>query len=310
MSAKTSVKVINPGFLSTIQDKGRNGYQAFGVPEAGAMDREAILIANALVGNQENTPVIEVTAMGLELELFGDLTIAVAGGDLDFQVDKISLPLYQTHLIKKGSIIKFAGVKSGLRAYLAFAGKLNIPEIMGSYSTYLRGKFGGLEGRKLEKEDVLEIETKDVPQKIFNPLALRDYSVKEIRILLNRDEDYFTGEGINTFLTSDYIISNHSDRMGYRLEGPEILHRNGADIISTAINFGAVQVPGHGQPIIMMADRQTVGGYAQIGRVITTDLPLLAQSLPGEAISFKEISLREAQEAYRERLSQIRQALV
>lgn len=310
MSEVITIKVINPGFLSLIQDKGRSGFQALGVPEAGAMDKESILIANRLVGNEEDAPVIEATAMGLEIEFLGDATIAVAGGDLILQVDNISLPMYQSHFIKKGSLLKFAGVKSGARAYLSFAGEFLIPKVMGSYSTYIRGEIGGMQGRKLEKEDLLEIETKEVPERIFDPSILGDYREDRIRVILNRDEDYFTGEGINTFLTSEYSISNQSDRMGYRLTGPEVSHRDGGDIISTAINFGAVQVPGHGQPIIMMADRQTVGGYAQIGRVISVDLPILAQSFPGEMIRFKEISLREAQDIYRGRLTRIRKALV
>ncbi len=310
MNNKSSVKVLNPGFLSTIQDLGRKGFQAYGVPEAGAMDKEAALIANLLVSNDENNPVIEITVMGLELEVLGEISVAVTGGDLNFIIDNKPQPMYQTILVQKGSRIKFSGVKKGARAYLSFAGKMNIPQVMGSFSTYLRGKFGGLEGRKLEKEDIIEIETKNVEQKNFDEKLIRDYTKREIRVLLNREEDYFTGEGINTFLTSEYLISTQSDRMGYRLEGPEIAHRHGADIISTAINFGAIQVPGHGQPIIMMADRQTVGGYTQIGRVISADLPYLAQMFPGEKISFKEISLREAQLIYKNRLNLIREALV
>lgn len=310
MSEIISVKVINPGILSSIQDEGRKGFQAFGVPEAGAMDKEAILIANLLVNNEENTPVIEVTVMGLELEFSGDIILAVAGGDLDLQIDNISSPMYQTLFVKGGSRLKFAGMRHGARAYLAFAGQIKIPEVMGSYSTYMRGEIGGMKGRKLEKGDTFEIETKKVFKKILDSYVIRDYNIREIRVLLNRDEDNFTGEGINTFLTSEYLITTQSDRMGYRLEGPIISHRVSGDIISTGINFGAVQVPTHGQPIIMMADRQTVGGYAQIGRVISADLPILAQSLPGEKVTFKEISLREAQEIYRERVSRIRAALV
>lgn len=310
MSNKVIATVINPGFLSTIQDMGRKGFQAFGVPEAGAMDREAALIANLLVSNNENAPLIEVTVMGLELEFATEAVVAVAGGDLNLQIDNIPQPMYQSLTIKAGSRLKFAGVRKGARTYLAIGGELNIPLVMESSSTYLRGEIGGMKGRKIEKGDLLEGEAKIVPQKVLDESLVRDYNKREIRVLINRDEDYFTGEGINTFLTSEYIISSQSDRMGYRMEGPEIAHRKGADIISTAINFGAIQVPGHGQPIVMMADRQTVGGYTQIGRVITSDLPYLAQMFPGEKISFKEVSLREAQNVYRDRLNLLRKALV
>ena len=135
---------------------------------------------------------------------------------------------------------------------------------------------------------------------------IRNCSSDILRVLLNRDEDYFTGQGINTFLSEEYELSAQSDRMGYRLEEPSIAHRQGADIIYSAINLRAIQVPGHGKPIIMMADRQTVGGYAQIGRVISSDLPILAQKLPGAKIRFREISLRESQQLYRNRLSELR----
>lgn len=311
MDNKTIVNVINPGFLSTIQDMGRKGFQAYGVPEAGAMDKEAALIANLLVGNEESYPLIEVTVMGLELEFTGYAKVAVAGGDLNFQVNGSAAPMYETIQVESGSRIKFAGVKKGARAYLAISGvMINVPKVMESYSTYLRGEIGGIKGRKLEKGDILEFSTAQTNNKKFPEYLIKDYGNREIRVLLNREEDYFTGEGINTFLSSEYSISTQSDRMGYRLEGPEIFHRSGADIISTAINFGAIQVPGHGQPIIMMADRQTVGGYTQIGRVISTDLPLLAQVFPGEKISFKEVSLREAQELYRQRMKEIREVLV
>jgi antagonist of KipI len=310
MSNHKIATVITPGFLSTIQDMGRQGFQAFGVPEAGAMDREAALIANLLVSNRENAPLIEITVMGLEMEFAAEATIAVTGGNLNLQVDNVPQPMYQTLSIKPGSRIKFAGVKKGARAYLAIAGEMNIPLVMGSFSTYLRGEIGGMKGRKLEKDDIIEGKTKYVSYKALDDSLIRDYGNKVIRVVINRDEDYFTGEGINTFLTSEYTISSQSDRMGYRMEGPEITHRKGADIISTAINFGAIQVPGHGQPIVMMADRQTVGGYTQIGRVITNDLPYLAQMFPGEKVSFKEVSIREAQNIYRDRISILRKALV
>ncbi len=310
MSNNVTGMVISPGFLSTIQDMGRRGFQAYGVPEAGVMDREAALIANLLVGNPENYPVIEVTVMGFELEVDKDILIAVSGADLNFQIDNVPMPMYETLNVKAGNRLKFSGVKKGARAYLAFAGKINIPKVMGSYSTYLRGAIGGINGNKLEKGDIFEIEPSAPSYKRLDPSLIRDYNKREIRVLLNRDEDYFSGKGIDTFLSSEYKISVQSDRMGYRMEGPEISHRKGPDIISTAIHFGAIQVPGHGQPIIMMADRQTVGGYTQIGRVISADLPYLAQMFPGEKVTFKEVSLREAQNIYRKRLKDLKEALV
>lgn len=312
MPDNISVKVLSPGFLSTIQDLGRSGFQAFGVPESGAMDKEAAMTANLLVSNKETAPVIEVTVMGLELEFSGDSKVAITGGDLMPTVNGLSVPMYQTLDIAAGSRLKFSALKKGARAYLAFSGELQLKKIMNSFSTYLRGSFGGFQGRKLEKNDIIFLkprENKDEDKYLASSL-IRNYQKDTLRVYLNRDEDYFTGEGINAFLTSEYHVSPQSDRMGYRLEGALISHRKGADIISTAINFGAIQVPGHGMPIIMMADRQTVGGYTQIGRVISVDLPLLAQMLPGSKVNFKEISLRESQELYRERLKEIREALI
>ncbi len=309
MEKKVNIRVINPGIMSSIQDLGRKGYQAYGVPEAGAMDKEAALIANLLLGNPGGAALIEVTFMGLELEFDDSLMIAVAGADLSFQINGFPAPMYQSICMQAGSRLSFKGMRQGARAYLALGGEICLPEIMGSYSTYMRGQLGGYQGRKLEKGDLLQINGRECQGKALTDDLIRDYRVSELRVLLHRDEDNFTGQGINHFLTGSYAISNSSDRMGYRLEGPVISHRHGADIISTAINFGAIQVPGHGQPIVMLADRQTVGGYAQIATVISADLPLLAQMLPGQEVSFKELSLREAQDIYRERMLILRKTL-
>lgn len=309
MEKKINIKVINPGIMSTIQDLGRKGYQAYGVPEAGAMDKEAALIANLLLGNPEDAALIEVTVMGLELEFDGQVMIAVAGADLNFQINGVPAPMYQSICMQAGSRLSFKGIRQGSRAYLAIGGQVCLPKIMDSYSTYMRGQLGGYQGRKLEKGDILQVKVRECQGKNLESGLIRDYGVSEIRVLIHRDEDLFTGQGINDFLTGIYNISNSSDRMGYRLEGPLIGHRYGADIISRPINFGAVQVPGHGQPIIMLADRQTVGGYAQIATVISADLPFIAQMLPGQQLTFKEISLREAQNIYRERLQVLRKAL-
>ena len=309
MSSSVTVRVIQPGFLSTVQDLGRTGYQAFGVPESGAMDKEAAMIANMLTGNHENSPVIEVTVMGLELEFSDSVQIAITGGNLRPVIDGRPAEMYQTITINAYSRLSFTGVQSGARAYIGFAGHLLIDPVMGSCSTYLRGNFGGYQGRKLQKDDVLQIKTKHVQEKQVSCRIIPDYQRSECRVLLFREQEAFSGKGISSFLAGEYEISNQSDRMGFRLEGPAIAHRKGPDIISAAISFGAIQIPGHGQPIIMMADRQTVGGYTQIGCVISVDLPLLAQSLPGKKISFKEVSLREAQELYRQRYQSVRNAI-
>lgn len=307
MRNRVEILVKKPGMLTTVQDKGRKGYQAFGVPEAGAMDKEAMLIANRLVGQDENNPVLEITLMGLELEFRGQVYLAVTGGNLSPKLNGVDLPMYSAVEVKNRDILKFPGIKSGARAYLAFSGKLEAEKIMGSTSTYLRGEFGGFKGRKLLQGDILNVECEECEFRELPGELIRDYSQTTIRIVLNRFENDFKGSGIRTLLENEYVLSSLCDRMGYRLEGPEIKHRKSADIISTGINFGTIQVPGHGKPIIMMADHQTVGGYTQIGRVISADLPCLAQKLPGSKIRFQEISLREAQDLQRSRLGEIRE---
>ena len=296
------IKIIKAGLLTTIQDMGRYGYQETGMSVSGVMDTRSTSLANILVGNEENEAVLEVTMMGPTIEFTADNMIAVTGGDLGAKLDGADLPRYEAVLVKAGQTLSFAMPKTGARAYVAFAGGLNVPVVMGSKSTNLKSKIGGFEGRKLEAGDEIGFTAPktSLPNMEKRKLQVPDFSAKEhvIRVVLGPQDDCFPQSSIDTFYNSVYTISNEYDRMGCRMQGPVIKHKVGGDIITDGISFGAVQVPSHGNPIVMMADHQTTGGYTKIGNVISVDLPILAQSMPGHKIHFKWISIEAAQYWY------------
>ncbi len=302
------ILVKNGGLLTTVQDFGREGYQEFGVSVAGVMDKGSTAIANILVGNPVSEGVLEMMFMGPQLEFTSDNMIAVTGGDLRPQINGKDMAMYQAVLVKKGDILSFLGMRTGLRGYIAFAGGLDIPLVMGSKSTHMKSTLGGYEGRKLQTGDKIEF---TAPKTTLPNIWKRRYQAGAVgagqitlRVVMGPQDDAFTEAGVHTFLNSVYSLSNEADRMGCRLEGDVIEHKNGGDIITDGIAFGAVQVPSHGKPIVMMADRQTTGGYTKIANVISVDLPLMAQSKPGTKITFKEVSIGEAQALYIEQKKQ------
>lgn len=296
------IRILNGGFLTTVQDMGRYGSQETGMAVSGVMDTRAAALADILVGNDENEAVLEVTMMGPIMEFAEDELIAVTGGDLGAKVDGNPLPRYEAVLIKAGQTVSFGGMYGGSRAYVAFAGGLDVPVVMGSRSTNLKAKIGGIEGRKLGAGDEIGFRSPKtwLPNMAARKLLLPELSSREhtLRVVMGPQDDCFTEEGISTFLGSAYTISNEYDRMGCRMEGPVIAHKNGGDIITDGISFGAVQVPSHGNPIVMMADHQTTGGYTKIANVISVDLPVLAQCMPGMKIHFEKVTVDEAQALY------------
>jgi len=291
------IKFISGGMLTSIQDLGRYGYQKFGMPVSGAMDTYSLQLANYLVGNKRDEACFEITYLGPEIEFLSDTTIAISGAIMQSIVNGRPVPMNTSICISKGDILVMGAVKKGMRAYLSIAGGVIIPEVMGSKSTYLRAKVGGFQGRKIENGDLIKIAKSSLMpiKEIPSPLLFIYQSIQTIRVLKGTEFDLFETEGWNTFLNSEYTISNQNDRMGYRLSGPPIKHKNGADIISSGIVNGSIQVPGHGEPIIMMADHQTVGGYTKIANVVSVDLPIMGQMKAGDKIKFKEITLEEAQ---------------
>lgn len=296
------IKIITAGFMTTIQDMGRFGYQETGMSVSGVMDTRSASLANILVGNDENEGVLEVTMMGPTMQFTADNIIAVTGGDLGAKLDGAPLQRYEAVLVRAGQTLSFAGLFGGARAFIAFAGGLDVPVVMGSKSTNLKSKIGGFEGRKLAPGDEIGFTAPKrwIPNMKLRKLELPDYSSKShtLRVLLGPQDDHFKQSGIDTFLNNEYTISNEYDRMGCRMQGPVIKHKVGGDIITDGISFGAVQVPSHGNPIVMMADHQTTGGYTKIANVISVDLPILAQCMPGHKIRFEEITIEKAQKLY------------
>lgn len=297
-----SVRVISPGMLSTIQDGGRKGFLALGFSASGVMDLQSYHIANALVGNYTDEAVIEMTVMGGSFKFIESNYIAVTGADMQPSLEGKSVPMYETLFVKSGETLTFSAAKSGMRAYIAFSGGIDVPIVMGSRSTNLKCRVGGLDGRPLKPGDIVPSINADDE---FHKHKIRktnpdNFDSKEItvRVVMGPQDDYFTEKGINTFLNTAYSVANESDRMGCKMSGEKIEYKNTVDIISDGIVFGSVQVPRSGNPIIMLADRQTTGGYAKIATVISADLPLLAQARPGTKVHFQKTDRHTAEKIF------------
>ncbi len=298
--------VLNPGMQTTVQDLGRTGYQAYGMPVAGAVDSFAFRAGNLLLGNEEGAAGLEMVMMGPKLRIERELAIAITGANMSPLLNGQPLPMWECVMVSAGDEISFQSPESGLRSYLLVAGGLDVPLVMGSRSTYLRAGIGGLDGRKLAKGDTLKVGVEDVPAHLRSgngvPQNLIPAYEQEatVRVVMGPQDDHFTEKGRRTFLTETYRVTQEIDRMGYRLEGPKIEHREGADIISDGIPLGAIQIPGHGSPIVMLNDRQTTGGYPKIAAVISTDLYRVGQAKPGDRLTFQAISRSEAVARLRE----------
>ena len=296
------IEVVEGGIFTTIQDLGRYGYQRCGVPVSGALDQYALRVANLLVGNSEGDAGLEMTVVGPRLRFLTDTVIAVTGGDLGPLLDGHPLPCWQSIAVPRGSVLSFTGPQDGIRAYVAVAGGIDAPVVLGSRSTYTRASLGGQEGRALVPGDQLSVTARRyLPQVAGRSLAAQHIPTygnsHVLRVVLGPQDDAFTERGITTFLSSTYTVTPMFDRMGYRLEGPTIEHKGGADIVSDGTPFGAVQVTGEGLPIVLLADRGTTGGYTKIGTVISVDLAGVAQAQTGDTVTFCSVSLKEAHQA-------------
>jgi|AntAceMinimDraft_16_1070373.scaffolds.fasta_scaffold04348_3 biotin-dependent carboxylase-like uncharacterized protein len=304
-------KVIKSGVFDTIQDLGRYGYQQFGMPVSGAMDSYALRIGNRIIGNKENEAGIEISTPGLSLRALNETAIVLTGANITFTINDNFAPMWETLAIKKGDTISFNKIQSGCRTYLLVAGGIDVPSVLGSKSTYTRAKIGGQNGRPLKKSDIIYISNpKQKLQDIINgkvvSINIPDYHEEnEIRVILGPQDDYFSETSLSTFLNSFYEITVYSDRMGYRLKGPKIESKNGSDIITDGIPPGSIQVPRNGMPIVMLADRQTTGGYAKIATVISVDIDKFAQIKPGNKIRFRKVDLEEAHRLLLEREEKI-----
>ncbi len=293
-----AVRVVKPGMLTTIQDRGRWGFQAEGVPVAGPMDLSAHRLANVLVGNDAAAATLEVTLIGPELELEESRVVAVAGAHFDLTVDAHAVASDTAFEVPAGGRLKFGARRRGVRAYVAIAGGLDVPPVLGSRATHVISAMGGLDGRPLRAGDRVPLgERVGGGAPIGASLAwvprLPDGRAR-LRVLAGPQADYFADDALAVLQSAPYTIGHRSDRMGFRLEGPVLRHARGADIISDATPLGALQVPASGQPIVLMADRQTTGGYPKLATIITADMGLAGQLGPGDAITFVVCTPREA----------------
>lgn len=290
-----ALEVLAGGFQTTVQDLGRDRYRVLGVPSGGALDRFALRAANLCAGNAPSAVALEVLAGGLSLRCLRACTISITGGDLDAQVDGEPVALWATAELHLGSVLTFMDRQTGARAYLAVRGGLAVVQVLGSSSTYLPGGWGGYQGRGLRSGDMLDLAPHNGaplrPGMWLPPEARPAYSAfPTLRCVLGPHLEFFSDATIADFLGADYVVSSASDRMGYRLDGPTLPPTYGGQLPSLGVLPGVVQAPPDGQPILLMADAQTTGGYPIIATVIGADLPLAAQLLPGDRVRFRAVS--------------------
>lgn len=293
------MRIDDPGLLTTVQDTGRKGYQKLGIPIAGAMDHIALRMGNIMVGNEEDAAALEITLLGPSISVIsGKGLVCAAGADPGMLINGIPSPSWTCMPLKEGDRISFKKKrgKRGCRCNLCISGGIDVPVFLGSRSTYLRGKLGGFEGRAIARGDILET---GYPHSLWRRMSgfqlpeelLPDYDMqRKLRAVPGPQEDYFSKEAVDLFFSTEWNIGNSSDRMGYRLEGNRIEHLESADIVSDAIPPGSIQIPGDGQPIVMLADSQTTGGYTKIAVLCSEDRAYLAQRMPGDTVSFQKIS--------------------
>ena len=290
--------VIKPGMLTTVQDRGRWGFQSRGVPVAGPMDLCSHRLANALVGNPPDHATLEITLLGPEIVFGDERRVAVGGARFELTVNSYEAPCDRAFVVPAGGRLRFGRRERGARAYLAVDGGIDVPPVLGSRATHLISAMGGLDGRPLRAGDRLPLGVRarnpGRSLRAAEPIVPLPEGHARIRVLAGPQADYFAADALDVLQSASYTISPKSDRMGFRLDGPALTHARGADIISDATPLGVLQVPASGLPILLMADRQTAGGYPKIATVITADIGLAGQLGPGDAIAFVVCSEREA----------------
>mgnify|MGYP006288441045 CR=1 FL=1 len=303
-----SIEIINPGMFTTVQDLGRQGYQKYGIPPSGGIDPYSLQLANLLVGNDREEACLEATISPPTIKFNEDVWFAVTGADWQPELNGRELSLWKSFPAKTGDRLSFKSTEKGMRVYISVSGGISVDAVLGSKSTYTRAGFGGFQGRALESGDVLNISdsgqvfSQEIPENYRPELKLED-----IGVVLGPQETHFNKKGIENFLNSKYTVATDADRMGVRLEGPPIEHRDGADIISEPVAGGSIQVPGNGQPIILLSDRQTTGGYTKVATAIKSDLHKLAQMRPGSEVSFRKIPLEKAYSLRKEQLKDLKE---
>jgi antagonist of KipI len=315
--------------LATVQDCGRRGHQHEGIPVAGPMDELSLRVANLLVGNEEGAAALELTLVGPTVRFDEYALIALTGADLGISVDGTPLPLGRAICVPPGMTVSATSAVRGCRGYLAVAGGFDVPVVLGSRATYVRAALGGIDGRALRRGDELRVgRPSELSRRIgaavqssrgSNRIAIAKWGVSAslvpfhtssgfVRVIEGEHAHLLTSESRDRFWSGEFRVAAQSDRMGYRLEGVSLELSTPTELLSEAVVFGTVQLPPGGNPIVLMADRQTTGGYPRIGEVATVDLPFMAQLKPGDRLRFRPVSLDEAQRLYLAREDNIRQA--
>jgi antagonist of KipI len=304
------VIVTHGGFLTSVQDLGRPGFREFGVSAGGALDSFALRVANLLVGNDEAAAGLEITFGGLQLHFQDERIVAWCGGEFDVRVGPTALPAGHAALVHAGDELKFGRPEIGCRAWLAISGGIDVPIVLGSRSTDLRASFGGFEGRALRDGDVLPLVQK--PRSTPAATGISSWTAPHdwvspakrepiLHFLRGVDWERFNDVTIQHFMTESFAVLADSDRMGLRLDGPELKREDNADLISEAVAPGTIQVPPSGKPILLLGDCQTIGGYPKIAHVIAVDLVSAAQLRAGDRVRFSEVSLADAHHLLLER---------
>jgi biotin-dependent carboxylase-like uncharacterized protein len=295
-----TICVLKPGLSTTVQDRGRYGYAHLGISPCGAADMPSLRIANRLVGNDQFAPVLEMTLQGATLEFGRSTVVAVSGARCDLKVGPYRMAQNTAIEVPAGGVLQCGIIGGGARSYLAIAGGIEVPRVMGSASTDLRGRFGGLAGRRLQAGDVVRVgRTSGQRQQRVRPGALDSTQSGTIRVTRGAQSDWFTEDVFALFLASSHVVSEQSDRAGLRLKGEPVTPREQKQLITDGIPLGAIQVPPDGQPILLFVDQQTTGGYPKIASVIAADMHRVGQLRPRDEVWFAEVSMSEAVEALR-----------
>ena len=315
------IRVIRPGPFTAIQDNGRSGFQRWGIAVGGALDSESYRLANLLVGNDPGAAALEMTLVGASLEFEEPVLIALCGAELHASVKGVPVPLMRPVLLRSGALLECGPMTRGCRTYLAVAGGFDVPLVLGSRSTYLRARLGGLEGRALRLGDRLgvghmsprSVEIRDslLPELVNSPAASPSWRLPSmlpataspilLRTMTGSEFDLLTADSQVELFEAQYEVTVKSDRMGYRLAGPALSLASDKQFLSEGVTAGTIQVPPDGQPIALMADCATTGGYAKVAHIASVDLPLLAQARPGDKVRLERVTIEEAQRALRQK---------
>lgn len=294
-----ALRAIAPGPYVTIQDAGRRGWRRFGVPVSGAMDQPALVAANVLVGNPPDTAAVEFAHVGGTWEIAAETCrIAVTGGAFAVSADGVPLAPWQSHTLRHGQRLMLGGSRDAVWGYLAVAQGFDLAPQLGSCATHLRSGLGGIAGRRVVEGDVLTLRVARAPDGPEHRVIAPGRASGPVRVVLGPQDDFFAPETVEEFLATSWRVSHRGDRMGTWLDGPPLTHANGYNVLSDGLVPGCIEVPGAGQPVVLLMDCQTIGGFPKLATIITADLPHFVQCRPGSLVSFAAVEIDAAQSLY------------